>query len=298
VTDLIICADWSKQPERRRAWLADPAERLLQHLPGKSWTVEALADEASRRSRSSLIAFDAPIGVPESYLAAALKKAGTHAATFIEWLPNALEHPGFFEPVKNANDWSPDRPFFRVPAGEGALRAFETSAETYGVTLKRRVEQGTPAKSVFATNLPGQVAWAAQALWAELVEARRKQLPIAVWPFDGELGELRARRAVVAAEIYPRAAYGIALSASLPAKLHTIAKTKGHVRVEVIHAFEATAWLQRHSVTIHDRDYALADDGDFDALLTAAALLRLTLESKPLYQFKPDPVAEGAILCA
>jgi len=296
---VIVCADWSKRPDRRRVWLADPEARVLRRLAGQNWTVSGLTEEASRWTGFSLISFDAPVGVPSSYFAAAKRAMGADAArTFMDWLPDALDQPQFFEPVTDASRWMPQQPFFSVPGGTGSLKAFQASAEQYGVVLRRRVEEQTQGNSVFAMNLPGQVAPAAQALWSELVDARRRDLPIAVWPFDGDLGQLASRGMVVAAEIYPRAAYGTALAASLPTTSRSIAKTRGHVRVEVIHAFEKSEWLRRHEIELEGRDYALADDGDFDALLTAAALLRLTLEGRPLHECDPDPVAEGGMLCA
>lgn len=47
----------------------------------------------------------------------------------------------------------------------------------------------------------------------------------------------------------------------------------------------------------HDTDAALADENQFDALVTTAGLLRLVIEEEPLSsRALEDPVAEGAIL--
>jgi hypothetical protein len=210
----------------------------------------------------------------------------------------AIDASGFLDPIVDADEWTPRRPFFRVPKGEESLRKFEAAALEFGVELRREIERQTAGKSVFAMNLPGQVAPAAQALWAELIEARRDGLEFAVWPFDGALDDLVSTEPVVVAEIYPRAAYGTALADILPARPRALAKTRGDVRVDAVRALEAAEWLRREQVTIDGRDYGLADDGDFDALLTAAALFRLSLAGEPLFVSAPDSSAEGGILCA
>jgi len=54
-------------------------------------------------------------------------------------------------------------------------------------------------------------------LWRELLQARQESTGLAVWPFEGSL-DIRDQRGLVIAEMYPRAAYGTALSDVLPAK--------------------------------------------------------------------------------
>ncbi len=56
-------------------------------------------------------------------------------------------------------------------------------------------------------------------------------------------------------------------------------------------------WVHRHRVTLRDTDEAIASEDSFDALLTAAALLRCTIEGWPVAELGPGPVdPEGAIL--
>jgi len=184
--DVIICADWSKHLGNRRAWLADPVRRRIGPLSVERPTVEVLVDAAERYRAGgyALVAFDAPIGVPASYLAAARSMVGLpDDATFVDWLPTALRQVDFLEPVMRAEDWSPARPFFRVPAGKGGLTSMQDAARRYDVFLSRAIDIETGAKSVFAFDLPGQVGPAAQSLWRELVYAI-ENAKVAIWPFD------------------------------------------------------------------------------------------------------------------
>jgi hypothetical protein len=103
----------------------------------------------------------------------------------------------------------------------------------------------------------------------------------------------------VIAEIYPKACYGIALAESLPAPLRRIAKTKEHARRDAIEALRNSQWLARQRLKITNFDAAMANEDDFDALLSAAALTRMFLEKAPFESPETvDDVAEGSVLGA
>ena len=301
--DLIVCADWSKHPAKRAVWVATPATaeiRRMEPTPGDPWTIGRVLEHTTRlvgTAGSALVAFDAPIGVPESYLAAARADLGmSEAATFLDWLPLADASPRFWDPVQSPAAWSVRRPFF-VPKGKGSLGAFTEAAKAAGIELRRDVEFATHGKSVFAFGLPGQVAPAAQALWRELLQARQDSTGLAVWPFEGSL-DIREQCGLVVAEMYPRAAYGTALSDVLPAKPRALSKTKQPTRDAEVGNLEASPWVADFGVTLDDLPAARASEDDFDALMTAAALLRLTLTGQPLTRSTPDRVSEGGILGA
>lgn len=299
VPDAIICSDWSKNPASRQAWIAEPRASRLRPLLGRSWTFRTLVQAGASELREGfvLVAFDAPIGVPASYLDAARTIFDLEdRATFIDWLPAAFARAGFCDPVRTPEDWSPARPFFQVQAGEGGRKLFEVAAAAYGIDLWRGIERETRGNSVFAFGLPGQVAPAAQALWRELVAAL--DTGVAIWPFDGSIEELAARRSVIACEIYPRAAYGTALGAALPARPRSIAKTNPEVRAVEVVSLKGAEWVRTWDVEIEDDALAVESEDHSDALMTAAAVLRLTLDCLPLTTFESDSVAEGAILCA
>jgi hypothetical protein len=302
--DLIVCADWSKLPAKRAVWVAAPATkevRRLEPTPGEPWTVARVLERTTRlvgTAGSALVSFDAPIGVPESYLDAARTDFGASAAaTFLDWLPLADASREFWDPVLSPAAWSVRRPFFVVPKGKGSLGAFNRAAAAAGIELRRDVEFASHGQSVFAFGLPGQVAPAAQALWRELVKARNDFTGLVVWPFEGPL-DVREHGGLVVAENYPRAAYGTALSAELPAKPRTLFKTQQRTRTAEVINLQASPWLADFGVSLSDLSAAVASEDDFDALMTVAALLRLTLAGQPLTHSTPDCVSEGGILGA
>jgi hypothetical protein len=302
--DVIVCADWSKHPAKRAVWVAEPATkevRRLEPTPGEPWTVARVLERTNRlvgAAGSALVSFDAPIGVPESYLAAARADFGASvAATFLDWLPLADASREFWDPVRSPADWSARSPFFVVPKGKGSLGGFNGAAAAAGIELRRDVEFASQGKSVFAFGLPGQVAPAAQALWRELLKARNEFADLVVWPFEGSL-DVREQGGLVVAENFPRAAYGTALSAELPAKPRVLSKTKQATRVAEVTNLQTSPWLADFGVSLNDLPCAVASEDDFDALMTAAALLRLTLAGQPLTHSTPDCVSEGGILGA
>jgi hypothetical protein len=116
-----------------------------------------------------------------------------------------------------------------------------------------------------------------------------------VWPFEGPL-DVREQGGLVVAENYPRAAYGTALSSELPAKPRVLSKTKQPTRAAEVTNLQTSPWLADFGVSLNDLPAAVASEDEFDALMTAAALLRLTLAGRPLTHSMPDRVSEGGIL--
>ena len=57
-------------------------------------------------------------------------------------------------------------------------------------------------------------------------------------------------------------------------------------------------WLAKRGVRLSDQGRAIENEDDFNAMMTAAALLRVVLEGLPVSDPSlDDPVAEGGILC-
>ena len=193
------------------------------------------------------------------------------------------------------SSWALARPFFRVLPEKGGYTAFEKAAAARGVQLLRAIERRLGAKSVFALGIPGQVGPAAQALWRELIEVRSS---IRIWPFDGSLDDLLSQCEFTVAEIYPKAAYGTALAPSLSAEPLRLAKGSLSVRQSNVKQLQSADWVHGHRIRLDDLDYAVGNEDDFDACLTAAALLRLVLEHRGLANPSfVDIVSEGGILC-
>jgi hypothetical protein len=240
------------------------------------------------------VTFDAPIGVPESFIAAVRRGPnGRQVSSFVDWLRIAS-----FDVCSDALTWCTDAPFFRVPPGKGGLMAFEAAAARQSIKLRRRIEERTGGKSVFITaGIPGSVGSAARDIWRGLVAARAAGVPFQAWPFEGAGGALVVTDEPVIAEIYPRAAYATALVDAAPRSRMSLAKTMRNIRECALDRLVQTRWAAATGVTFHDLDAAKANEDHFDALMTAAALLRCALESLPLYATPIDSAqTEGAIL--
>jgi hypothetical protein len=127
--------------------------------------------------------------------------------------------------------------------------------------------------------------------------ARKASLPFSVWPFDGPLDPLLARDVPVVAEIYPRAAYATALRDAAPRARMALSKTKANVRALAVDRLLSMQWVRATGARFEDLDRARSNEDDFDALMTAAALLRCQVEGLPLWAAPLHaPSSEGGIL--
>jgi hypothetical protein len=165
-------------------------------------------------------------------------------------------------------------------------------------TLLRQIELRTGAKPVFAlSGIPGSVGSGSRALWRELVPlVARPDRGFRLWPFEGDLRTLAAANAIILAEVYPRAAYAVALEELLPAWPRSLAKTHATVRASALHDLQQARWLEQAELELCGVAEAQAGEDDFDALMTAAALARLLVEGRPLAGELVDAEAEGGIL--
>ncbi len=149
---------------------------------------------------------------------------------------------------------------------------------------------------MFVTSgIPGTVGSGTAALWQEIV-ALTASYDFRIWPFHGSLDTLLGTGKPVIAEIYPKACYGIALAGVLPAALRSIGKTKEAERQSAILELLAAGWINDRAIKLSGIGAALSNEDDFDALLSAAALMRLTLENAAFEGPDIDPIAEGGVL--
>lgn len=295
---VILCADWSKEPGRKReVYAASPQTRRVWRLdpPAGGWDVAAVLRTAQRirggRRPPALVGFDAPIGLPASFVDV------SGSRSFLGWLLHRRD-PDAFEPCRDVEEWSVKRPFFGVPKGKGSLAAFAARIHQEGVEPLREIEKRTHAKSVFITSgIPGSVGSSAIDLWCGLSQFRRH---VAVWPFDGPLAVLRRGTRPVVAEIYPRVAYALAISRD-PAKVRaplSVAKGRPEERDAFLaQMLSAKSWVREWAVDLRNLDEAKAREDAFDALVAASGLLRCVLERSPLSDRQlEDTCAEGGIL--
>jgi len=293
---IVLAADWAGKRKKRSVWIADIVERTIRrcHTPD-GWTLRSLLRDATKLEHrgSVLVAVDAVIGVPAAYFARRGEIPGWEGSVnFIHWLAVAARSPQFFEACKEASAWSLTQPFFAIPKGAGARRDFVGAA---GFDFLRRIDRCTKANPLFVVNgIPGTVGSATREIWRELSELLQPERAFRVWPFEGRIEKLLDEAPVVLAEMYPRLTYEMAIDPALRPPWSK--KTHKACRSAWVEALRNAPWITEEGVTIADLQYAIATEDDFDALFTAAALLRRILEGAPLAAEPIDPIAEGGIL--
>lgn len=293
----IVSVDWAKPKKKRAVYTARPTRegwRISRpSVPVDGWSfnsVLSLSDQISEGG-SALIAIDAVLGLPALY--------GTQLSADNFWAAaNWLQQNGAFEvSVRNAADWTTASPFFAVKKGQGGLNQFIERAGGRA-SIYRQLERVTGANPVFATSgIPGSVGSGSIALWREMLEARHTEgLHFTVWPFEAEIDDLSTLDCPIIAESYPRACYGVALASALPAKPLSLKKTQLAERRQRLSDLRAMDWLEHFAVEIADMEAAEGNEDDFDALMQAAALVRLMVSETPLSSHLVDPTWEGGIL--
>lgn len=295
----IICADWSKDSARRAAYVADIPARTVRRVGDGPFGLQSLLTAAEQYPGEVLVAIDAPLGAPRSLLAATHRELGVLAtATFVEWLREAAVWPDFFTRAAEDAPWSPLRPFFRVSGGIGSLTARFAEMRARGVQPLRTVDDNTGAKSPFIlSGIPGSVGSSVANLWPALAGILVNQPgSVRVWPFHQPEPESGVD-GIVLAEMYPRALYALALAegwSPAPGRMK-LAKSEPKCRHAAIARLLAQRWVRECGVQFEDAEPETMTEDAFDALVSAAALLRCVLEGAPLGWSGAD-VFEGGIL--
>src|SRR5687767_10543632 len=216
----------------------------------------------------------------------------------MEWVRKAAARPDFLRRAVEGEPWSPLRPFFRVPPGSGTRNSLFEAMRGCGVEPLRACDTATAAKSLFIlSGIPGSVGSSVVDLWPALTGILANHPgSVRVWPFDQPEPE-SGTPGIVLAEMYPRALYAVALSPEPPAQRArlSIPKSDRESRKGAIERLKAMEWVHTEGVTFEDADPDALTEDSFDALLSAAALLRCALEGTPLGWSKADPF-EGGIL--
>ena len=296
-----ISADWSKNPSKRSVYLSSPGTRQIEpvHPLREFWNLEDLLDQAAKLQHSApvLIGVDVVLGVSAGYWKRVNEDRNVPYENFLDWLRDMGPSDEFFGTIRDPKDWTRFTPWFAVQKGEGGLRKFTRHVED---GMMRRIDAATGAKPVFAVSgIPGTVGSGTRAFWRELAPRLSGDRDFAIWPFDGSLPRLLAGHDIVLAETYPRLAYAAALHPELPAKLIAIPKSRFETRKRACTRLQQMDWVANNRVKLCCVDGAVACADDFDALLTAAGVLRCQLEGRLLAEDNwIDPKAEGSMLLA
>jgi len=211
-------ADWSVDPGKR--WVAravhEGGGRYRALMPGPAGPLSGLLDglrQGADRPGPVLFGFDFPLGLPCSYA----RRAGID--DFRRLLPTLGRGAwrSFFSVAERPEQVGLARPFYPAKAGTRGTVARRHLIDGLGLgsydDLLRRCDKaggGRPAAcAMFWTLGPQQVGKAAIVGWRNLlIPALRGGHDLALWPFDGDLGELLASRDMVVAETYPAEIYG------------------------------------------------------------------------------------------
>lgn len=294
---IILAADWGKNSAKRAVYEVDVRERSITRLECTDWTLDTVLTVArSHRPHSVLVSMDLVIGVPGLYWRELLGvERWSRVTDFLNWLETLGGEDKFWQEVSAGEEWNVLQPFFAVPGGAGSMTAFHKKA---GYPLLRKVDVRVRSNPPFCVSgIPGTVGSGTRALWQELSPLLAERRDFRVWPFEGSLDQLLTNSAIVVAEGYPAIAYTAALRESLPARLLKVAKTKREQRQIALGLLDKASWVANHSVVIHDLEEAKESEDDFDALMSAAGLLRCVLENHDLEEpAHDDPIAEGGVL--
>lgn len=202
--DVIACADWSSRREKR--WIAVArATASGRYLVGEPLPVRHPGTLVERLGAERLLlGLDLPIGVPAAWA----RRAGID--DFKALLPELGRgrFEDFFEPAETPEEICLERPFY--PARPGGARLVDL-VERLGLEHPRDMlrlcdlahTDRTAAAALFWTLGPNQVGKAAISGWRDLLQPALKVDAVALWPFDGELGDLLRDRPVTVVEIYP-----------------------------------------------------------------------------------------------
>lgn len=296
-----LSADWSKNANKRAVYAADVRERRCLRLdpPDCGWTVRSLLNTADKLAHDGpvLIGVDVALGLPYGYWIEARRLGGSASANFVEWLGAIARLPDFFDESTSAETWRPERPWFRVPAGKGGRSDFE---EKVRGGMLRKVERATAGKPMFAlSGIPGTVGSGTREFWRELGPLLSSGRGFSIWPFEGESNPPGVADGVALCEMFPRLAYAMTLDCELPTTAVAWSKTRSEERHKRCDSLGSAHWVCKHTVDLCNVDHAKENEDDFDALFTAAGVLRCLLEDQPLVDEKwVDRVVEGSILLA
>ncbi len=295
-----ISADWSKSPAKRRVYVAELRRRRLckpPEPPGR-WSLASILELARTLPGRVLVGADVGMGVSRGFWRLALADRGAAAPdNFVQWLGNVDPASGFFETAAHPGQWSPQRPWFAVGKGPGGLTSFTGKTDDQ---LHRRLAAAAAAKPIFAVSgIPGSVGSGTREIWRELVPMLKQARDFAVWPFEGDAQFGHPQHDILLAETYPGLAYGAALAESLPAARLVIAKRKEAQRIRACEQFAAASRARKSPWILPDLEPAKACEDDFDALFTAAAVLRCAVEGLPIvFPQWIDHEVEGSMLLA
>ena len=295
-----ISADWSKESTKRSVYVADIDKRSIWKASTTGvWNLKALLELTNTLRQSGgpvLIGVDVVLGVSNGFWRMVLEKSGRHQPkNFVHWLRNLDPGSNFFNTNDDPSKWHVDEPWFPVRSGKGGLTSF---TEKVSDGFLRRIDHETGAKPVFAVSgIPGVVGAGTRSFWRELIPTLTCGREITIWPFENDPSNLLHQDGIVLCETYPSIAYATALVDKLPTCRLRVSKTNQQQREEACERLRSANWVTRNHIDLGELNALIKNEDDFDAHLTAAAVMRCVVERMPLTsQDWIDVIAEGSML--
>jgi hypothetical protein len=288
---LIAHADWSTDPRKRWITVARrDGERYRLGEPEAVGEVPSLLERLAEQAPGGPVVagFDFPIGVPIAYA----RRAGIDR--FLDALPRFGTGPweAFYDIAGTPDEIGARRPFY--PAGRGGTSQAHLVAGL-GVTdmrdLLRECDRGgagqRTACCVFWTLGGQQVGRAAIAGWRGLLAPALAAAAgeVGIWPFQGSLDHLLARRRVVVVESYPAEAC-VHLGLTAPGwGWSKQCRADRRARAAALRGWAARrdAVLARRLLAEIDDGFGPGDGGDdrFDSVVGVMSMIDVILGHRP-----------------
>ena len=249
-----------------------------------------------RQSGPVLIGVDVVLGVSNGFWRMVLEKSGRHQPkNFVHWLRNLDPGSNFFNTNDDPSKWHVDEPWFTVRGGKGGRTSF---TEKVSDGFLRRIDHETGAKPIFAVSgIPGVVGAGTRSFWRELIPTLTCGREFTIWPFENDPSYPLHQHGIVLCETYPSIAYATALVDKLPTCRLRVSKTNQQQREEACERLRSANWVTRNHIDLGELNALIRNEDDFDAHLTAAAVMRCVVERMPLTsQDWIDVIAEGSML--
>ena len=288
---LVIHADWSTSPGKRWCAIAglESDGRYRVDAPEPVGDLRTYFTRLLRRAGPDAVVlsgFDFPIGLPKSYAdKARLISFRTALSRFGRgrWID-------FYRPAAAPSEISVTRPFYPTSPRRGTSpqHLVERLGMRHVDELYRRCEvhpHRTRAAPLFWLVGGKQVGKAAITGWRNLLApallAKKKGVPVSIWPFDGCLAELLARPGLVVAETYPAESYR-----HLDLAIRRSKRSKRRQSDRAEDAGPMNDWVRTNRVRLTDRLHAeiadgFGDDTDgedrFDAVVGLFGMLDVVL---------------------
>jgi hypothetical protein len=278
----IVAIDWGATPAKRQ--LCRAVRRGPRYSLEKP---ESIVDPTRLElAPGTLVAFDCPIGLPESYASrVGLARFREALAAF-----GHGEFAHFYEPASTVDELSLHRPFYPTKSA-GAKREDLVRVLGDAAFGNRACDRATSAGSLFWLVGAQQVGRSAISVWRDVLAPKRDA--IALWPFDGPLDMLAASGKPVVAEMYPRflrAALGVDVSSKRDPAAR---REAGRAIVESARDVDLIAV---RAMLLDGFGPTPAGEDAFDAVTSCLALVRLVVEDR-LTEPPPEMRAvEGWIL--